>query len=162
MRAQLRSETPLPRRNGPSARDQTSAAAPTSRPRLEFARGKLVRMEGLGSLGAVDPVENRRIEVLMEEGPDGRREVVLQDMSFGAGVGWYVQKSLRLDAEHVDVLLKALCCVRSICARAPGAASSGPEPAYRNAPCANGQCQAAESGAAILPITRLPLMKPRG
>ena len=56
--------------------------------------------------------KDRRIEVQVTQGPDGKRQVVLQDLSHGPGVGWYVQKTIRLDREQVDALLGALCCAR--------------------------------------------------
>ena len=58
------------------------------------------------------PQENRRIEVHITQGPDGTRQVLLQDLSHGPGVGWYVQKTIRLDREQVDALLRSLCCAR--------------------------------------------------
>jgi len=59
--------------------------------------------------------ENRRVEVVVEQKEDGRREVLLQDLSFGSGVGWYVQKTMRLDPEQVEALLKSLCVARCEC-----------------------------------------------
>lgn len=58
---------------------------------------------------------NRRVEVIVEQKDDGRREVLVQDLSFGAGVGWYVQKTMRLDPEQVEALLKSLCVARCEC-----------------------------------------------
>lgn len=58
------------------------------------------------------PRQDRRIEVHITQGPDGKRQVLLQDLSHGAGVGWYVQKTIRLDREQVDALLASLCCAR--------------------------------------------------
>jgi hypothetical protein len=58
------------------------------------------------------PQEDRRIEVHITHGPGGTRQVLLQDLSHGPGVGWYVQKTIRLDREQVDALLRSLCCVR--------------------------------------------------
>ncbi len=54
--------------------------------------------------------ENRRIEVNRVFEEDGSSYVLLQDMSFGPGVGWYPQKTIRLDGEQVEALLKKLCC----------------------------------------------------
>jgi len=62
--------------------------------------------------------ESRRIEVVVTRDEDGRRQVLVQDMSFGSGIGWYIQKTLRLDPEHVDALLRSLCCVRHQCPEA--------------------------------------------
>jgi hypothetical protein len=42
----------------------------------------------------------------------GNRIVCLEDLSYGPGVGWYVQKTIRLDPEQVDALLRSLCCAR--------------------------------------------------
>ena len=56
--------------------------------------------------------ERRRIEVTVLRNVDGTRRVVLQDLSFGQGIGWYAQKTIRLDPEQADALLKALCCTR--------------------------------------------------
>lgn len=56
--------------------------------------------------------KSRRIEVVVSEAPGGQRQVLLQDLSYGPGVGWYVQKTIALDAAHVDALLRSLCCVR--------------------------------------------------
>ena len=58
------------------------------------------------------PQNDRRLEVQIEHDEAGRRRVVLQDLSWGPGVGWYVQKTLRLDPAHVEALLGALCCAR--------------------------------------------------
>jgi len=58
---------------------------------------------------------NRRVEVVVEEKADGRSEVLVQDLSYGPGVGWYVQKTMRLDPEQVEALLKSLCVARCEC-----------------------------------------------
>lgn len=55
----------------------------------------------------------RRIEVEIESLPGGGREVVLRDLSYGPGIGWYAQKTIRLDAEQADALRRALCCARA-------------------------------------------------
>ena len=54
--------------------------------------------------------ENRRVEVNRVFEEDGSSYVLLQHMSFGPGVGWYPQKTIRLDGEQVEALLKKLCC----------------------------------------------------
>ena len=55
----------------------------------------------------------RRIEVNRILGEDGSSHVLVQDLAFGEGVGWFAQKSIRLDDEQVEALLKALCCARN-------------------------------------------------
>ena len=57
----------------------------------------------------------RRVEVVVTQREDGKRQVLLQDLSFGAGVGWYVQKTIELDPDQVDALLRALCTARKPC-----------------------------------------------
>lgn len=42
----------------------------------------------------------------------GGRQVVLKDLSFGTGVGWYVEKSIRLDATQLEALMRSLCACR--------------------------------------------------
>jgi len=54
----------------------------------------------------------RRLEVRVVPSAGGAGEVVLEDLSWGSGVGWFVQKSIRLDRAQVDALLGALCCAR--------------------------------------------------
>ncbi len=60
----------------------------------------------------------RRIEVNRILNDDGSSVVLVQDMSYGPGVGWYPQKTIRLDDAQVNALLRKLCCAR----RRPGAA----------------------------------------
>ncbi len=60
----------------------------------------------------------RRIEVNRILNDDGSSVVLVQDMSYGPGVGWYPQKTIRLDDAQVSALLRKLCCAR----RRPGAA----------------------------------------
>ena len=57
----------------------------------------------------------RRVEVVVTQRENGKRQVLLQDLSFGAGVGWYVQKTIELDPDQVDALLRALCTARKPC-----------------------------------------------
>jgi hypothetical protein len=64
---------------------------------------RLVRIPSAGS---------RRIEVTVLRDESGRREVLLQDLSYARGIGWYPQKTIRLDPEQADALLKALCSAR--------------------------------------------------
>ena len=56
---------------------------------------------------------NQRFEVEVCERGGGRRELTLKELSFGTGVGWFVQKSISLEAPQVEALLKALCCLRA-------------------------------------------------
>jgi hypothetical protein len=86
--------------------------------------------------------EDRRIEVQVILGPDGQRQVILQDLSHGPGVGWYVQKTIRLDREQVDALLRELCCARQ---------STGPA----SFPCPDPPRSCPEGGARIIEIERL-------
>lgn len=57
--------------------------------------------------------EDRRIEVREVFLGDGKREVLLQEMNFCDGLGWYPQKTIRLDSDQVDSLLKQLCGQRA-------------------------------------------------
>ena len=56
--------------------------------------------------------DQRRVEVRVESDDDGRRQVILEDFSYGPGIGWYVQKTIRLDPQQVDALMGALCCAK--------------------------------------------------
>ena len=40
------------------------------------------------------------------------KRVVLKDMSFGSGVGWYTEKTIILDSKQVEALLRSLCACR--------------------------------------------------
>jgi len=66
---------------------------------------------GAPSASAPRPGE-RRFDVQTIDSADGRREIVLQELSWGEGIGWYVQKTLHLDSQEVDALMGALCCAR--------------------------------------------------
>ena len=70
---------------------------------------------------------HRRVEVAVTRTADGRRKVLLRDLSHGQGIGWYAQKTIALDPEQVDALVRALCCARSPCASDEGSspASTG-------------------------------------
>ena len=65
-------------------------------------------------------IEDRRIEASVTRTERGDREIVLQDLSYGSGVGWYVQKTIRLDARQVEALMGALCVCRQEAGGAPG------------------------------------------
>ena len=55
---------------------------------------------------------SRRVEVTVAFDHTGERLVVLKDMSFGNGVGWYTEKSVSLDSKQVEALLRSLCACR--------------------------------------------------
>jgi hypothetical protein len=80
-----------------------------------------------------EPDTSRRVEVVVAEAGSGAKEVLVRDMSHGDGVGWYVQRTIRLDAQQVDALMRALCCARQSCgrARSEGGASTTGEVAHR-------------------------------
>lgn len=67
----------------------------------------------------------RRVDVVVAEDENGRRQVVLRDLSLGHGVGWYAQKTIRLDPEQVDALMRALCCAKQSCALRHDTSSAG-------------------------------------
>ena len=77
----------------------------------------------------------RRVEVSISHDASGKRIVSLEDLSYGPGVGWYVQKTIRLDPEQVDALLRSLCCARQA------------------SPCGGSACRS-EQAAQILHIAR--------
>lgn len=56
--------------------------------------------------------EDRRIEVHRVFTEDGSSHVLVQDMAYGPGVGWFAQKTICLDDRQVEALLKKLCCAR--------------------------------------------------
>ena len=62
---------------------------------------------------------NRRVEVTITVDSTGERQVILQDMSFGNGIGWYTEKSVRLDSKQVEALLRSLCACRQHPSTAP-------------------------------------------
>ncbi len=64
---------------------------------------------------------NRRVEVSVTVDSAGERQVLLQDMSFGNGIGWYTEKSVRLDSKQVEALLRSLCSCRQHPSTAPAA-----------------------------------------
>ncbi len=70
---------------------------------------------------------DRRIDVDVVMDEAGNRQVVLEDMSFGTGVGWYAQKTIRLDSEQVRALMRALCTCRQV-ALDSRAAPNGQDP----------------------------------
>ena len=60
------------------------------------------------------PEPERRIDVKVTHNEDGTRQVILQDLTYSPGIGWYAQKTIRLDPQQVDALMGALCCVRQL------------------------------------------------
>jgi hypothetical protein len=56
--------------------------------------------------------EQRRIDVRVELDEAGRKQIILQDLSYGPGIGWYAQKTIRLDPEQLEALMGALSCAR--------------------------------------------------
>ena len=56
---------------------------------------------------------NQRLQVELARDAVGKRELVLRELSWGNGVGWFTQKSIHLDSRQIDSLLKALCCLRA-------------------------------------------------
>ncbi len=70
---------------------------------------------------------NRRVEVSLTVDSTGERQVLLRDMSFGNGIGWYTEKSVRLDSKQVEALLRSLCACRQHPSTAPAASSTQPD-----------------------------------
>jgi hypothetical protein len=60
--------------------------------------------------GSID--EQRRIDVRVELDDGGHQQIIIQDLSYGPGIGWYAQKTIRLDPEQLETLLGALSCAR--------------------------------------------------
>ena len=71
---------------------------------------------------------DRHIEVDVVMDAAGNRQVVLEDMSFGTGVGWYAQKTIRLDPEQVRALMRALCTCRQVALNSHVVAPNGQDP----------------------------------
>lgn len=57
------------------------------------------------------PRDDERVEVLLEE-DKGEAQVVLRYSTWVEGLGWCGQKTMRLDAEHLDDLHRALTVAR--------------------------------------------------
>lgn len=57
------------------------------------------------------PRDDERVEVLLEEA-DGSERVVLHYSTWVEGLGWCGQKTIRLDAAHLDDLHRALTVAR--------------------------------------------------
>ena len=71
---------------------------------------------------------NRRVEVSLTVDSTGERQVLLRDMSFGNGIGWYTEKSVRLDSKQVEALLRSLCACRQHPSTVPSSSSSSSSP----------------------------------
>jgi hypothetical protein len=52
--------------------------------------------------------ENARLEVALGLDSQSERTIELRRLSWGEGVGWYCQQTLRLDAKEAESLLQAL------------------------------------------------------
>ena len=62
------------------------------------------RNDGARHLDASDD----RIEVTCNIDENGEEQVLVQHMSFGQGIGWYAQKTLRLEPSEIRALMRAL------------------------------------------------------
>lgn len=52
------------------------------------------------SLGVIDGrTPDEKLEVVYREGPDGAPEVALRQLAWGAGLGWYPQRTVPLPAD---------------------------------------------------------------
>lgn len=58
------------------------------------------------------PHDDERVEVLLEEGAEGEERVVLRYSTWVEGLGWCSQKTMRLEASHLDDLHRALLVAR--------------------------------------------------
>jgi hypothetical protein len=65
-----------------------------------------------------DASSQSKIEIWTRSGEEGTPVLELVEYSWGSGLGWYVQKRLRLDAGQVDAL-KALLTVSEPAAPRP-------------------------------------------
>jgi len=65
-----------------------------------------------------DASSQSKIEIWTRTGDDGAPVLEMVEYSWGSGLGWYVQKRLRLDAGQVDVL-KGLLAVNESAAPRP-------------------------------------------
>jgi hypothetical protein len=74
------------------------------------------------------PCEDQKIEVSIESGHDSE-QVVLRYSTWTEGLGWCGQKTIRLDAAHVDELHRALTVARHRINRHRAEAGQAVEPA---------------------------------
>ncbi|HVG33952.1 MAG TPA: hypothetical protein VM911_12765 [Pyrinomonadaceae bacterium] len=58
------------------------------------------------------PADDQRIEVYLEQTPEGTQRVVLRSSTWTEGLGWCSQKTIRLDTEQLDDLHRALTVAR--------------------------------------------------
>lgn len=58
------------------------------------------------------PTDDQRIEVYLEQTPQGTQSVVVRCQTWTEGLGWCSQKTLRLDSEQLDDLHRALTVAR--------------------------------------------------
>jgi hypothetical protein len=58
------------------------------------------------------PGDEQRLEVYLEQTPEGAPRVVLRSSTWTEGLGWCSQKTIRLDAEQLDDLHRALTVAR--------------------------------------------------
>ena len=58
------------------------------------------------------PLDDQRIEVYLEQTPEGTERVVLRSSTWTDGLGWCSQKTIRLDTEQLDDLHRALTVAR--------------------------------------------------
>jgi hypothetical protein len=74
------------------------------------------------------PRDDERVEVLLEE-DGGQERVVLKYSTWVDGLGWCVQKTLRLDSAHLDDLHRALTVARHRIKRKRAEAGEALQPA---------------------------------
>lgn len=61
--------------------------------------------DGFEKLGELDAASARhKVEVWRRTEEDGTTSLELVECSWGSGVGWYVQKRVRLDTEQLEAL----------------------------------------------------------
>jgi hypothetical protein len=58
------------------------------------------------------PGDEQRIEVYLEQTPQGTERVVLRSSTWTEGLGWCSQKTIRLDTKQLDDLHRALTVAR--------------------------------------------------
>ena len=58
------------------------------------------------------PTDDQRIEVYLEQTPEGTERVILRSSTWTEGLGWCGQKTIQLDAEQLDDLHRALTVAR--------------------------------------------------
>jgi hypothetical protein len=69
--------------------------------------------DGCRKLGELPGASDRdKVELWTRDLGDGAAALELVECSWGSGVGWYVQKRIRLDAAQVDALMALLAAGR--------------------------------------------------